>query len=91
MIDIFKIESVCHEKEVEDIKGWVKKNGKLENKTLLTNVLSDYIKFNFKWDWHYCFNIKIIMDAFNENVKVEDVVNLIKKDIEYDWMKVIKK
>lgn len=50
LMDIFKIESVCYKKEVEDIKGWVRQDGKLENKTLLTNVLNDYIKFNFKYD-----------------------------------------
>lgn len=90
LMNIFKIESVCHEKEVEDIKGWVNENGKLENKTLSTIVLNDYIKLNFKLDWKYCFNTKIIVDAFDENVNIEDVVNVIKKEIEHDWLKEIK-
>lgn len=51
-----------------------------------------YLILNFRSiNWHYSFNRNIILDAFNDNVPVRKVVNQIVSDIEYDWMKVIKK
>lgn len=51
-----------------------------------------YLILNFRSiNWHYSFNRNIILDAFNDNVSVHKIVNEIVADIEYDWMKVIKK
>lgn len=81
LIDIFKIEIVEHNKEVKKIGGFVKEI-----------VLNDYIELiNNKFCWHYCINKNIIIDAFKSGINIEYVVNMIKKEIEYDWIKEIKK
>ena len=51
----------------------------------------EYLIFIFRKNWNYILKRNVIIEAFNKEKQIDEIVDYIKKDIEYKWLEEIKK
>ena len=80
--DELKIESINKESEIYEATATVRNNiGKLED-VVVKKITTGYtITLNFIKDFHFCFDAKILEEAFEHEISPEKTAMHLKRDI----------
>ena len=88
--DELKIESINKESEIYEATATVRNDiGIFENKVIKRIPMSNTITLNFTKDFHFCFNTKILEEAFEHEISPEKTAMHLKKDITDSFVKEI--
>ena len=80
--DELKIESIEKDSKIYDAMATVRNDvGKLENQVVKRISTGYTITFNFTKDFHYCFDTKILKEAYEQEVSPVKTAKYLKKDI----------
>ena len=80
--DELKIEYINKESEIYEALATVRNDiGIFENKVIKRIPIGNTITLNFTKDFHFCFDTKILKEAFEHEVPPKEIAMHLKKDI----------